>query len=137
MTTRPEALRLAESLEADFRSDTYNFDDMIQAAAELRLLHAEVERLKSGYQGACYACEPVAEENLRLQNLNNDLENWVATLKERISYMKAYPQNFEREWVGLTDEEILELARDHYSPHQRPEISFARAIEAKLKEKNT
>ena len=37
----------------------------------------------------------------------------------------------------LTDEEIIEVARDHYNPHQRPEISFARAIEAKLKEKNT
>jgi len=30
----------------------------------------------------------------------------------------------------LTDEQILKVARDHYSPHQRPEISFARAIEA-------
>ena len=30
----------------------------------------------------------------------------------------------------LTDEQILEVARDHYSPNQRPEISFARAIEA-------
>ena len=30
----------------------------------------------------------------------------------------------------LTDEEILALAGDHYNPHQRAEISFARAIEA-------
>jgi hypothetical protein len=45
--------------------------------------------------------------------------------------------NTKREWVGLTDEEILKVARDHYNPHQRPEISFARAIEAKLKERNT
>ena len=30
----------------------------------------------------------------------------------------------------LTDEQILNVARDHYNPHQRPEISFARAIEA-------
>ena len=30
----------------------------------------------------------------------------------------------------LTDEQILSVARDHYNPHQRPEISFARAIEA-------
>jgi hypothetical protein len=29
----------------------------------------------------------------------------------------------------LTDEQILEVARDHYNPHQRAEISFARAIE--------
>ena len=42
----------------------------------------------------------------------------------------------KREWVGLTDEEIDNLAEFHgldfmsYSP-------FTRAIEAKLKEKNT
>lgn len=45
--------------------------------------------------------------------------------------------NTSLEWVGLTDEEILAVARDHYNPHQRSEISFAKAIEAKLKEKNT
>jgi hypothetical protein len=48
-------------------------------------------------------------------------------------YYTAPPK---REWVGLTDEEILAVARDHYNPHQRSEISFAKAIEAKLKEKN-
>ena len=48
----------------------------------------------------------------------------------------------KREWQGLTDEEIFDLA-DHYGEfkygdaqgHKR--LEFARAIEAKLKEKNT
>jgi hypothetical protein len=40
MSDKPEALRLAESFETDFKSDSHNFDDMIQAAAELRRLHA-------------------------------------------------------------------------------------------------
>ena len=39
----------------------------------------------------------------------------------------------EREWVGLTDEEILAELPVTTS---RPATSFARAIEAKLKEKN-
>jgi hypothetical protein len=39
----------------------------------------------------------------------------------------------EREWVGLTDDEITELFCD-YDGSQFP--AFARAIEAKLKEKN-
>ncbi len=49
-------------------------------------------------------------------------------------YLAAQPK---REWVGLTDEEIDELADQHPAylgsvyPH-----AFARAIEAKLKEKN-
>lgn len=43
----------------------------------------------------------------------------------------------KREWVGLTDEEIEELAKwadKHAAPWH---LEFARAIEAKLKEKNT
>ena len=56
-------------------------------------------------------------------------------LSEEIDELREYIE--QRTWVGLTDEEILEVSRGHYNPHQRPEISFAHAIEAKLKEKNT
>jgi hypothetical protein len=38
----------------------------------------------------------------------------------------------QRQWVGLTDNEIALINADY--PHQQ---GFARAIEAKLKEKNT
>jgi len=48
-----------------------------------------------------------------------------------------------REWVGLTDEEIRETAKQYalglafpYEGQTTPEM-FAKAIEAKLKEKNT
>ena len=40
---------------------------------------------------------------------------------------------YKREWVGLTDEEIMSLVP--VTGH-RPATTFARAIEAKLKEKN-
>ena len=40
-----------------------------------------------------------------------------------------------REWVGLTDEEAEDLYFDGFSMGQL--LDFARAIEAKLKEKNT
>ena len=43
----------------------------------------------------------------------------------------------EREWVGLTDEEIEALAKKHNGIFYDCDIEFARAIEAKLKEKNT
>ena len=39
----------------------------------------------------------------------------------------------KREWVGLTDEEIKEIWGSYFSRG----VEFARAIEAKLKEKNT
>lgn len=79
--------------------------------------------------------EELSSENIRLQNLNNDLENWVATLKERISYMKAYPQNFEREWQGLTDDEYKQLHLQMGPVYYYQD--YGHAIEAKLKERNT
>ena len=44
-----------------------------------------------------------------------------------------------REWVGLTDEEIDKAWRsvDYTVPWEQHRIDIARAIEAKLKEKNT
>ena len=43
-------------------------------------------------------------------------------------------QDYRRPWVGLTDEEIAET---FYSREAVTGFGFARAIEAKLKEKNT
>jgi hypothetical protein len=42
MNAKRNPLQLADSLEADFKSDTYDFDDMIEAAIELRRLHNEI-----------------------------------------------------------------------------------------------
>jgi len=42
----------------------------------------------------------------------------------------------KKEWVGLTDED-LEQVMDNEGTNGRLAIEFARAIEAKLKEKNT
>ena len=46
----------------------------------------------------------------------------------------------KREWVGLTDEEIVAINDKHYNIAYRDfdaDVAIARAIEAKLKEKNT
>jgi len=77
--------------------------------------------------------EELSSENIRLQNLNKDLEDWVATLKERISYMKAYPQNYEREWFGLTSPERVNIAYEANGD----EVFAVQLTEAKLKEKNS
>jgi hypothetical protein len=42
----------------------------------------------------------------------------------------------QRKWVGLTDEEIVLIVADCAASHQHTDIHFARAIEAKLKDKN-
>jgi len=48
-------------------------------------------------------------------------------------------QDYVRPWVGLTDEEIDKAWRgvDHTIPYAQFRIDVAKAIEAKLKEKNT
>ena len=47
------------------------------------------------------------------------------------------PMYYKHEWVGLTDEEIWEWFRDNTALTNESGIRIVRAIEAKLKEKNT
>ncbi len=59
-----------------------------------------------------------------------------------IAWAKAWDKGFmsgrNREWVGLTEDEIALLCGEcAASAHNWDDISFARAIEAKPKEKNT
>jgi len=49
---------------------------------------------------------------------------------------QVWPLCPQRPWVGLTDEEILLISADCAASHQHMDIQFARAIEARLKEKN-
>lgn len=55
------------------------------------------------------------------------------------STCKCHDENPKRKWVWLTDEEILEKCESvpDYDIGNHDLIQFARAIEAKLKEKNT
>jgi len=43
----------------------------------------------------------------------------------------------QRTWVGLTDEEIGDIAKNYALSNPTTPLHFTRAIEAKLKEKNT
>jgi hypothetical protein len=58
-------------------------------------------------------------------------------------YCKECPKTqFDKEWVGLTDEDICGVLVNLQEMYNRPpttdsRVIFARAIEAKLKEKNT
>lgn len=42
----------------------------------------------------------------------------------------------DKKWQGLTDEEIEQIAKPYYKLYGFDVQAFARAIEAKLKEKN-
>ena len=63
---------------------------------------------------------------------------WDAGQVKRVADGKTMgPQ---RPWVGLTDEEVVNINDKHYNIAYRDfaaDIAIARAIEAKLKEKNS
>ena len=42
-----------------------------------------------------------------------------------------------RQWVGLTDDEIALIVGECAASHRHDDVSFARAIEDKLRDKNT
>jgi hypothetical protein len=62
---------------------------------------------------------------------------------DRLSYRLAYPDNFAREWVGLTDEDKLmcwarathDADVEHKTEHQCL-MDYGTEIEAKLRSKN-
>jgi len=60
---------------------------------------------------------------------------WDLNKHKLVEQVISEAEIYKREWVGLTDEEITALKRngERYISSQ----GFARAIEAKLKEKNT
>lgn len=65
----------------------------------------------------------------------------VATPMTKTEWMnwleKAWDEAQQREWVGLTEIEICDIEADELTSANSETFSFARAIEAKLKEKNT
>ena len=62
-----------------------------------------------------------------------DAFSWVQTAHHTIPLYTAPPR---REWVGLTEEEIKELCAANGWDSSWQSMLFARAIEAKLREKN-
>ncbi len=60
------------------------------------------------------------------------LDSLESELQDVLGYYRQ-----QRKWVGLTDEEINEVLGSDIHAEQSGELRFIRAIEAKLKEKNT
>jgi hypothetical protein len=62
---------------------------------------------------------------------SDPIEGWMGeAYEERLeAFAKLVIEHEAEKRKPLTDEQILAVARDHYNPHQRAEISFARAIE--------
>ena len=82
--------------------------------------------------------EPVAFINVEKQKLEwAKLTSWHTPTIVNLPKIPLYTAPPKREWVGLTDQEINNVCykRDWTAPWT--DETFARAIEAKLKERNT
>ena len=130
---QPEALVWAGQLELllPFMSPA-TFIAANKAIAELRRLHEENEALRARL--AQPEPEPVAwisaEETWLVPKL-------VISDTPKDGYKPVYTAPPQREWKGLTDEEIDELAEANLDFNWKDGVEdFARAIEAKLKAKN-
>ena len=111
---KTEALRLADAME-------YDLDWCDEAAAELRRMHDLLGKANA-------LCRIRAEEIERLKAQPEPVIDKSAAI--RIATSLGWEP--KRTWVGLTDEE-LETINDCGDTDS---YKFARAIEAKLKEKN-
>ena len=103
------------------------------AITSLRQAIAEAEKQEPSVHLAEWADwrNMVVANLMRHANIDKDFARRLAHF-----YQSSAPQ---RQWVGLTDEQIGEIAvksQEGVSPHDDT-LRFARAIEAKLKEKNT
>jgi len=120
--TREEAQQVLDALEAE-HSAIYGTSQTVKATELLRtrLAQPEPEPVAWGViaSNTGRICQVEIEEN----------EIVVYNPKHIVPLYTAPPQ---REWQGLTDEEISELIRNTHNTG-----SFVRAIEAELKEKNT
>jgi hypothetical protein len=100
-----------------------------QIAGMVRLKEAQDKKLAEG------ARTRIMKEALDLAD-RGDSEGYNA-IKVMCSDVLAMLAQLQRTWVGLTDEEIVLIVAECAASHQHTDIHFARAIQAKLKEKNT
>ena len=85
--------------------------------------------------------------NALVWNLNTDLDNipaceqWSEMLRKNIDALDRAMADAELKWVGLTDEEIWEtisrIGTSDSDVNPYAKLADAKAIEAKLKEKNS
>ena len=69
--------------------------------------------------------------------VNGDAMIALRELRGLIAYMKRNTTPPQRTWVGLTDEEVEDFVSALWPLAEKPVSDRLRAIEAKLKEKNT
>lgn len=129
--TKDEVLKLAlEALKASpwKKWSTNKAIDSIQQALAQPVQPADLHNRLADL----HLYEEIAEHYAKCAISPEALRDWVA---ERVN-IPPLPVQPQRQWVGLTDGVMCDIAIEH-GLMSIDWIDFARAIEAKLKEKNT
>ena len=104
MSTQPEALRLAEELEYCASRELYRYMGLDDAAAELRRLYAEIERLRDAGVGySQQTMDAVVREREKLREANAELLEALKRVKETRVFIGAIAQ-------GMMDNAIARAA---------------------------
>lgn len=79
---------------------------------EIKTLRAENQRLRNGYQGACYACEPVGELNIKLAEAGHALYQALVYFTNLSFMLEEYGYSEEKkavnDWKELFNNDIPE-----------------------------
>lgn len=87
---------------------------MSDLMTEVEALRAENARLRNGLQGACYACEPVGELNMKLVERGHALYHALGYFTDNFDFMNDRDYLFSAEkaavknWKELFNNEIPE-----------------------------
>lgn len=90
------------------------FERMSELMNEVEILRKENQRLRTGFQGACYACEPVGELNAKLVERGHALYHALGYFTDDFNFMKERDYLFSAEkaakknWEELFNNDIPE-----------------------------
>ena len=116
----------------------------LRQAAEQALEALKMAQKAMGLIGADLVCEAAHHEKKDRHQIGEPCPiqaRWhqaFAAIREALAQSRSdEEQPASKPWVGLTDEEINEVLGGDIRDEHSGELRFIRAIEAKLKEKNT
>jgi len=156
LTFSPASLRdFLKAIAAPVQEPIYQYQmadgswiDQIKDSYDYNVRHGQATvRIVYTTPPAAPVQEPVATDweriarvqDAKLRAMCNDPTAFeqLCEIMDRYEALRPTPPAEQRPWVGLTDEEIDSVQRQYIQQMMPGSRHFARAIEAKLKEKNT